>query len=78
MTETKLISVRMEKQVLQALDQVAKVTPYRTRSACINRILKCVLTCASEEAVAEIVDTHDPFSDGLQLLLRSSRHMYSR
>lgn len=68
----------MEKKVLQALDKVAKQAPYRTRSQCINHILKCVLTCASEEAIAKIVDTFDPFGDGLQLHLRSLRFICSR
>lgn len=73
MVNTKLISVRLEKDVLTALDEIANKASYRKRSACLNRILKCVLTCASEDAVSTIVDTHDPFGDGLKLHLLTTR-----
>lgn len=64
MGKTKMIALRMSEESLKVISAYCEKRPYLNRSQVINRIVDCVLACASDETLQNIIEVADPFSAG--------------
>lgn len=64
MDRLKLISIRVEKDVLADIDALSAKSNGITRSAMINNILHAVLRCASPQVLWRLVSTWQPDKSG--------------
>lgn len=67
MLKTKLISLRVDEDVLSLVEAFISKRPYLDRSKFIQRVLTAALKCSDEDTLHCMVDTNDPFSDGVIL-----------
>ena len=65
MPNLKLISIRLDDETLAMVEKLSRTASYRNRSFIIQRILKAVLTCTDDETLQHIIDSWDPYGDGL-------------
>jgi len=73
MENLKLISVRLEPEVLKKIDDLAAKSSYRTRSNIIQAILKNVIECADSGALWRIIDTLFAYDKGYKVEFRIDR-----
>lgn len=64
MANLRLISVRLENETIEALDRLAGMTDYRSRSMIMQNILRNVLTCADPNNLWQIIDTRFAYEKG--------------
>ena len=64
METLKLISVRLDRDVLRMIDTEAKRQGIFKRSAIINQLLKTCVTCASPKTLWSMITTNHPEEDG--------------
>ena len=64
MVKSQLISVRIEPEVMQRLEQHIRKERHITRSFVINRILNAVLGCADTRTICDILITGYPREKG--------------
>lgn len=64
MEKSHLISVRIEPEVMQRLEEQVRKDRYIKRSFVINRILNAVLSCADEGTISKILITGYPREKG--------------
>lgn len=64
MEKSHLISVRIEPEVMQRLEEQVRKQRYVKRSFVINRILNAVLSCADERTICQILITGYPREKG--------------
>ena len=64
MEKSHLISVRIEPEVMQRLEEQVRKERYVKRSFVINRILNAVLSCADERTISQILITGYPREKG--------------
>lgn len=64
MANLRLISVRLENETIEALDRLAGMTDYRSRSMIMQNILRNVLTCTEPKNLWKIIDTRFAYEKG--------------
>lgn len=64
MEKSHLISVRLEPEVMQRLEEQVRKERYLKRSFVINRILNAVLSCADARTICQILITGYPREKG--------------
>lgn len=64
MEKSHLISVRIEPEVMQRLEEQVRKERYLKRSFVINRILNAVLSCADARTICQILITGYPREKG--------------
>lgn len=67
MITNKLISIRVDENVLAKIDEMAKTQNYLTRSFIINRVLEAAITCSTPGSLSKIVNTFCPYDKGYVL-----------
>ena len=73
MENLKLISVRLEPEILKKIDELAEKQSYRKRSNIIQAILKNVIECADSGALWRIIDTLYAYDKGYKVELKVDR-----
>lgn len=73
MENLKLISVRIEPEILKKIDELAAKQSYRTRSNIIQAILKNVIECADSGALWRIIDTLYAYDKGYKIEFKVDR-----
>lgn len=73
MENLKLISVRIEPEILKQIDELAEKQSYRTRSNIIQTILKNVIECADSGALWRIIDTLYAYDKGYKVEFKVDR-----
>lgn len=73
MDKLKLISVRLEPEILKKIDDLAAKTSYRKRSNIIQAILKNVIECADSGALWRIIDTLYAYDKGYKVEFKVDR-----
>jgi len=73
MENLKLISVRLEPEILKKIDELAAKQSYRTRSNIIQAILKNVIECADSGALWRIIDTLYAYDKGYKVEFKVDR-----
>ena len=73
MENLKLISVRLEPEILKKIDELAAKQHYRTRSNIIQAILKNVIECADSGALWRIIDTLYAYNKGYKVEFKVDR-----
>ena len=73
MENLKLISVRIEPEILKKIDELAAKQSYRTRSNIIQAILKNVIECADSGALWRIIDTLYAYDKGYKVEFKVDR-----
>lgn len=61
----RLISVRVDDELVKRVDEIAAKFTYATRSSVINNCIKAVLLCASEDDAQKVAGCYDPFGEML-------------
>lgn len=70
MERTKLVSVRLPLDTLEALDNLSKRASYINRSFVINHLLSAFLFCHKDNALWQVLNCYDPVSDGVSVYVR--------
>lgn len=70
MTNRKLISVRVEQDLLKKIDKICKDDNSINRSHVINNLLSAMLRCYDGDLLWKIASCYDPFCDGFVILIR--------
>lgn len=70
MKQKDLISVRLPADLIEKIDEYANSQTYLNRSKCIVNALKAVFQCAVYPGIERIVNCYDPFSEGLEIVVR--------
>lgn len=70
METLKLISVRLDRDTLRAIDEQAKRLRYMKRSWVINRLLKLCVTCTTDGDLWRMINTYDAEKKGYRLSFR--------
>lgn len=65
MSRTKLISMRIEDELLDKIDELREGKPYLKRSRVINCLLNAMLKCSICGQVNKVLDTYDPYDAGV-------------
>lgn len=65
MTKTKIISVRLPAELVDEVNRYASTHPYLTRTSIIGKCIVAVMKCASPGGRYKILDTYDPFGEGI-------------
>lgn len=73
MENLKLISVRLEPELLSKIDDKAKRGSYRTRSSVIANILKNVFDCAEDGTISKLCDTYYAKEKNFKVTFRAER-----
>lgn len=67
MADLKLVSMRLDEDVLSLVSKAIENRPYFSRSSFINKLLKTVLECSSPDDVSLMVDSYDPYGEGVSV-----------
>ena len=67
MSRTKLVSLRIDKETLNDIDEIAKSQRYFNRSFLINHLLKAVLNCTIDKQFWKLINCYDPVSEGFYI-----------
>lgn len=78
MENLKLISVRLEPEILKKIEELAAKQSYRTRSNIIQSILKNVIQCADSGALWRIIDTLYAYEKGYKVEFKVDREELKR
>lgn len=70
MTNRKLISVRVEQELLNLIDQLCESDKSINRSHVINNLLCAMLKCYDGDILWKIASCYDPFTDGFVINIR--------
>lgn len=73
MENLKLISVRLEPEILKKIDELAAKQSYRKRSFIIQNILKNVIECADSGSIQKIIDTLWAYDKGYKVEFKVDR-----
>lgn len=65
MAQNTLISVRIENELLNKIDELREGKPYLKRSRVINCLLNAMLKCSIRGQVNKVLDTYDPYDAGV-------------
>lgn len=77
MEKLKLISFRIDLDVLRAIDDYCISLKCLNRSQFINAALKAVATCSTHETLLQIVEIYDPYSAGYTLRMQKEAKKYA-
>lgn len=66
MENKKLISIRLEPDVIKQIDIMAESSSYRTRSSIINRLLSVVLKCSTGGTINRMLSEFRPVERGFE------------
>lgn len=72
MAQTTLISVRVENELLEKIDELLISKPYMKRSRAINILLTAILKCPICGQVDRLLDCYDPYDEGIFI------HIYNK
>jgi len=64
MSRTKLISLRLDDENIEAIEDILKGRKYLNRSRVINCLLAAMLHCCQGNGLFQILNCYDPVSDG--------------
>ena len=64
MAKTKMVALRMSEESLKIISAYCENRPYLNRSQVVNRIVDCVLACANDETLQNIIEVAAPYSSG--------------
>ena len=64
MGKTKMVALRMSEENLKVISAYCEKRPYLNRSQVINSIVECVLACANDETLQNIIEVAAPYSSG--------------
>lgn len=67
MENLKLISIRLDPDLLKKIDEMAAKQSYRKRSNIIQNVLKNVIECATTGTLWKIVDTWFAYEKGYKI-----------
>lgn len=67
MSELKLISFRIEKDMLEIIEKIGQSQPYLSRSRVLHKFLSAMVFCTSENEMWEVLNTFDPYMDGIEI-----------
>lgn len=70
MENLKLISVRLDRDTLDAIDRLARQQHFLKRSWIINRLLNICVNCTSQLELLRMVSTYDAKEKGYKLTFR--------
>lgn len=73
MERTKLVSLRMERDVENAIAQLCKEYCYFNRSAIVNKLLNATLFCCEGNGLWEILSSYDPVGDGVMIIVKTKK-----
>ena len=65
MPKKKIVSIRLSEELLESIEKYLCSRPYQTRSSVIEKCVCAVLRCASDKDRHLILDTYDPFAEGV-------------
>lgn len=74
MERQKLISIRVENELLKKIDEYCAARWYLSRSSFINHVLNAIVTCSDEDTLQNIVETFDPYSAGYHVRFLKIEH----
>lgn len=78
MEKMKLISIRLEPDILREIDTLASKHDYLKRSAIINNILRNVIKCSSPGTLWKIISTYSPHTCGYTVQFNIDREKLAR
>lgn len=67
MESNRLISIRVPLVLLEQLDKLSSTYTYLNRSRIIVSILEAVVKCCPGDDVWKIINSFDPYGDGLKV-----------
>ena len=67
MERKKLISLRVDINLLKKVDEIASTREYLTRSSLIEKCICAVLKCTNMGSYWKIIDSYDPYAEGLSI-----------
>lgn len=65
MKRTTLISLRINTETLKVVDKLAPISFGKSRTSVINDLLLALVFCASDDDLRKILESYDPYSDGI-------------
>lgn len=69
--QSRLISIRLEPRIVEAIDRWVRGHPNYTRTEVIKRLLLCCLSCATPIDFEEMVTNYNPDPDKYTLSFQS-------
>lgn len=78
MAQTKLISVRLDEQLVSYMDEVASKHSYLDRSKIVSRLLSAMVQCCEYKDVMQVLNCYDPYSDGITIEVKQKNTMISK
>lgn len=69
MERNKLISLRLDTEVLSKIDNLAGASEYLTRSRIINAMLNAMVHCVANDGLWKVLNSFDPFADGIEVFI---------
>lgn len=73
MGQTKLTTVRFDRETIDRIDAFARQTRRATRSGIIKKLMKVVMSCASNPTILEMMNTYDPYSAGYTVIFTDKK-----
>ena len=67
MAQTKMISIRMPEELLNAISQLSDLHQYLNRSTVVCNLLTNVLKCSSRWDIERLASTYDCYGDGYSI-----------
>lgn len=67
MKRAKMISFRMQEDLLKEVDNYVKCRSYLTRSSLIEKCVVAIMRCGSCGVKQKVLDTYDPFAEGVKI-----------
>lgn len=62
---TKMVSLRIPKNLLDCVDRYVSRYDYLTRSRVIENCINAVMLCGTDDTRMKVVHSFDPYDDGL-------------
>lgn len=66
---TKMVSFRLDQQLVSQFDKFIDRDGLLNRSEMFRRLLEAFLKCTSEKDMWKILSTHDPYGDGVLIMI---------
>lgn len=70
---TKMVSFRLDQQLVSRFDKFVDGDGLLNRSEMFRRLLEAFLKCTSEKDIWKVLSTHDPYGDGLLILVGNKK-----
>lgn len=70
---TKMVSFRLDQQLVSQFEKFIDHDGLLNRSEMFRRLLEAFLKCTSEKDIWKVLSTHDPYGDGLLILVGNKK-----